>query len=78
MLPEDIAKMNRAELDRLRRELAEAQQDAARYRWLRVWFQSIGMSSIRHPTELDAAIDADMATPSPPTTAHDPGSPRSE
>jgi hypothetical protein len=38
----------------LRRELAEAQRDAARYRWI---------TQVASPAEVDAAIDAAMASP---------------
>jgi hypothetical protein len=65
------------ELDRLRRELAEAQRDAGRYRWLRERAYKDGGSiycagpdgsydefAVGYlPDGLDAAIDAAMAEP---------------
>ena len=55
-----------AEIDRLRAELAAAQKDAERYRWMRdkrdysVICERAGDLYLRMPNELDAAIDAAM------------------
>lgn len=42
-------------------QINEAERDAARYRWLRVWFPSLSMGNMAHPDELDAAVDAAVA-----------------
>lgn len=50
----------------LERELAAAQKDAARYRWLRgagAWESEIGMDVLsENPEAFDAAVDARMNT----------------
>lgn len=52
---------------RLEKELAEAQKDAARYRWLRTHPLTMGDGTyvVWKPDTLDAAIDAAMAQEKP-------------
>lgn len=63
-------KANRAEIARLVGELAEARRDQARYRALRrgqKWSVINGIGDTLRADELDAAIDAAIASePTPP------------
>jgi hypothetical protein len=59
-----------SDYDALRRELAEAQRDAERYRWLKDSEPEVVDTALldKEPSEWDTAIDAAMAEPesSPP------------
>ena len=64
----------------VRRELAEAQRDAARYRWMREndctdkysTYWECRLNDAESYWQLDHVIDAEMATPSPSTPAEVP------